>query len=186
MTDAQTKPLTAEEIEDVRAVIKCGGYHDGMNVHRMLATIEALTPDLAATRDSEAYMKRKADENLARAEALQAKQEWDEHASAALYRTIVTVTGDQPMADEIRNRIMEQFTPPSQVWRTMESAPKDRRIDLLMRPGVRWCGAYWDHICSEWRVVTLCGQLLTCKTALGWMEEPPTASPQEEKEPSNG
>lgn len=43
MTDAQAKPLSAEEIEGVRAAIKCGGYHDGMNVHRMFATIEALT-----------------------------------------------------------------------------------------------------------------------------------------------
>lgn len=65
--------------------------------------------------------------------------------------------------------------PPSPVetsdWRPIETAPKDRLIDLWTG-NRRLTGCWWDSICSEWRTLGNSNKLIWFKTATHWREIP--------------
>ena len=56
-------------------------------------------------------------------------------------------------------------------WQTIETAPKDRLIDIWTGER-RITGCYWDHICVEWRSTGNTGHLIMFKVATHWMEIP--------------
>jgi hypothetical protein len=64
-------------------------------------------------------------------------------------------------------------------WRPIETAPKDRKIDIWTGDR-RITGCYWDDICKEWRTSENSGHLITFRNATHWMLIPPPP------EPSNG
>jgi hypothetical protein len=49
-------------------------------------------------------------------------------------------------------------------WQPIETAPKDRLIDIWIPHGtdggVRWADCYYDHICDEWRTSRPSGKLM--------------------------
>lgn len=59
-------------------------------------------------------------------------------------------------------------------WQPIETAPKDRLIDILFSGTVRWCDCYYDQICDEWRTSRPGGYLVWCsaKAATHWMLPP--------------
>lgn len=63
-----------------------------------------------------------------------------------------------------------QTTAPLQ-WQPIETAPKDRVIDLWTGDQ-RMAHCYWDEICSEWRTTGNSNVLITFKRATHWMEIP--------------
>lgn len=56
-------------------------------------------------------------------------------------------------------------------WRPIETAPKDRSIDLWTGT-LRMTNCYWDEICGEWRKVNIANVLVRFKRATHWMEIP--------------
>lgn len=62
-------------------------------------------------------------------------------------------------------------------WRTMDSAPKDRLIDIWLSDGVRWCDCYYDRICDQWRTSRPSGHLLTIRASSVQFWRPPPAAP---------
>lgn len=79
------------------------------------------------------------------------------------------------------------MTPPLAVkegWKPIETAPKDRLIDVWIRDGsgagIRWADCYYDSICDEWRTSRPSGHLVTVKARFvtHWMSPPadPTAT----------
>lgn len=62
-------------------------------------------------------------------------------------------------------------------WQLIETAPKDRRIDIWLKEGVRWCDCYYDQICGEWRTSRPGGKLIAVKEAQATHWREPPASP---------
>ncbi|CAH2399098.1 hypothetical protein MES4922_210087 [Mesorhizobium ventifaucium] len=65
-------------------------------------------------------------------------------------------------------------------WKPIETAPKDRLIDIWLKTGVRWCDCYYDQICGEWRTSRPSGRLVSVKEAVAthWQEPPGAPVPQ--------
>lgn len=61
-------------------------------------------------------------------------------------------------------------------WQPIETAPKDKLIDLWTSSGVRKTNCYWDHICQEWRCRENNGVIIRFKNVTHWMPlpSPPT------------
>lgn len=59
-------------------------------------------------------------------------------------------------------------------WQPIETAPKDRLIDIWTGDRRR-AACYWDDICHEWRSTANSGHMTFCKYPTHWMEipEPP-------------
>jgi hypothetical protein len=59
---------------------------------------------------------------------------------------------------DAESAILAALTAPREPgWRTIDSAPRDRLIDIWIDngdgSGVRWCDCSYDTICDQWRVV---------------------------------
>jgi hypothetical protein len=84
----------------------------------------------------------------------------------------------EDIADEItRLRALLSSSRGEQGWRTIDSAPKDRLIDIWIQTsdtGVRWSECYYDSICDEWRTSRPSGHLVSVKArwVTHWMPLP--------------
>jgi hypothetical protein len=63
-------------------------------------------------------------------------------------------------------------------WRPIETAPKDRLIDIWIPgddgSGTRWCDCYYDRICDDWRTSRPGGKLVWVRAnhVTYWMNPP--------------
>jgi hypothetical protein len=62
-------------------------------------------------------------------------------------------------------------------WQPIETAPKDKVIDIWLKNGHRWSDCYYDTICHEWRTSRPAGYLISVheRGVTHWMPlpEPP-------------
>lgn len=73
-------------------------------------------------------------------------------------------------------------------WLPIESAPKDRLVDIWIKNsdgsgGYRWSDCYYDKICDEWRTSSPSGFLMTMRARNVSHYMPPPAPPEGDKAP---
>ena len=64
-------------------------------------------------------------------------------------------------------------------WQPIETAPKDKLIDIWLADGKRWCDCYFDRISEEWRTSRPSGRLVWIneKFVTHWMLPPEAPQP---------
>jgi hypothetical protein len=65
-------------------------------------------------------------------------------------------------------------------WQPIETAPKDRLIDILINGETRWCDCHYDQICDQWRTTGPSNHLvwITARAVTHWRLAPPPPPPK--------
>jgi hypothetical protein len=65
-------------------------------------------------------------------------------------------------------------------WQPIETAPKDRLIDILINGETRRCDCHYDQICDQWRTTGPLNHLvwITARAVTHWRLAPPPPPPK--------